>query len=136
MIAARTGDVRGSGVHLTASMLLTRALGRLDALLDFEIKTIVIGAWSRSREIRDYGKRSRRKPTTEFLLSLAEHVVRSEHHPPCWERPLSNIFRSVETQAKTVQIVPKPGGRSIGADRRLMGRSGSQGRCLSNRDLE
>ncbi len=80
-IIARTEDVRRSGVELPASMLLKRALSGLDALLDIDIKTILVGVWSRAREIRDYGERSRKEPTKEFLVSLAEHVVRSEHRP-------------------------------------------------------
>ncbi len=80
-IKARTENVRRSGVNLPASMLLKRALGRLDALLDIDIKAILVGAWSRTREIRDYGERSRKEPTKEFLVSLAEHVVRSQHRP-------------------------------------------------------
>jgi hypothetical protein len=76
--AAITRD-RGSGV--SRSMLGERALAHLDDLLDVDLKPILVGAWSRTRELRDYGERSRKDPGKDFLLTLAEHQVHTKHQP-------------------------------------------------------
>lgn len=74
-------EVHRSDTDLPRSVLAERALAHLDDLLDVDLKPILVGAWTRTRELRDYGERSRKEPAKDFLLTLAEHQVRSKHQP-------------------------------------------------------
>ena len=76
--ARQAGDDSAEG---PGSALTERALAQLDALLDVDVSSILAGAWNRARDIREYGERSRKDPEKDFLLSLSEHSVRSNHKP-------------------------------------------------------
>lgn len=50
-------------------------------LLDISILDILIGGWNTYRGLRKYLDKEKYPPTQSILVPLAEHTVKSEHHP-------------------------------------------------------
>jgi hypothetical protein len=50
-------------------------------LLDISILDVLVGGWNTYRGLRKYLDKEKYPPTQSILVPLAEHTVKSEHHP-------------------------------------------------------
>jgi len=79
-IGATVGGVAGPSA-LAWRMLPRVVAGHLGQLLDIGIGDILVGAWNKSRTLRQYLSKSAQSPGKETFLELAEHKVTSKHTP-------------------------------------------------------
>lgn len=63
------------------SFTATDVTKKIKDLLDIDVAGIMVGAWSKYREVLKYADSKQYPPTDTYLVSLAEHTVSSTHHP-------------------------------------------------------
>lgn len=56
-------------------------VNKIGDVLDIRLTDILIAAWQKYREIRKYSDSTAYPPGETFLVPLAEHTVKSAHHP-------------------------------------------------------
>ncbi len=56
-------------------------LKRVDDLLDISLPDILAGAYNKYRILRQYAEKGKYSPDETFLVPLADHTIKSEHHP-------------------------------------------------------
>ncbi len=56
-------------------------VSKIGDVLDIRLSDILVAAWQKYREIRKYSDSIAYPPGETFLVPLAEHTVRSIHHP-------------------------------------------------------
>jgi len=66
---------------LAPSAVVDAVTASLGAFLDIPFSTLIVGAWVRTRLLEQYCERSMRAPEETFVVSLAQHVVRSKYAP-------------------------------------------------------
>lgn len=67
------------GVHQTA--LAEAAAEKVPDLLNVKVMSILTGAWTKYELLKKYADRREYPPEEIVLLPLAEHTVKSDHHP-------------------------------------------------------
>jgi hypothetical protein len=75
----RKEAAKAPGVHQTA--LAETAADKLPDLLNVKVISILTGAWTKYELLKKYADRREYPPEETVLLPLAEHTVKSEHHP-------------------------------------------------------
>ena len=80
-------------------------------LLDIDIFDIFSGAWLKLKELQTYLDKTKHPPEEVSLVPLAEHTIRSEHHPQIeiliGEKQLFNITFDVLLEFKLTSFVLK-----------------------------
>lgn len=61
--------------------ILSQELSRLNELMDIDLAQILSRAWVKLHELRKYADETRYDSKETVWVSLAEHTVKSEHHP-------------------------------------------------------
>lgn len=54
---------------------------KIDELLNIDLAYIMVRAWNKYRILLKYRDREKYPPTETLLVPLAEHTIRSQHHP-------------------------------------------------------
>jgi hypothetical protein len=54
---------------------------KIEDLLDISVTDIMVSAWNKYRELQKYADSKQYSPDETFLVPLAEHTIKSEHHP-------------------------------------------------------
>jgi hypothetical protein len=93
---------KAPGVH--QSSLAETAADKLPDLLNVKVISMLTGAWTKYELLKKYADRREYPPEETVLLPLAEHTVKSEHHP-CVEilvngRPVGKITFDVTVSLK------------------------------------
>jgi len=77
--------------------------------LDVKLIDVVIGAWSKLKQLRDYCGRKSEDPDKPFSVALAEHEVHSNHQPSVdillGEKVIGRIVIDVELSLNLTGIV-------------------------------
>jgi hypothetical protein len=61
--------------------ILSQELSRINELMDIDLAQIVSRAWVKLHELHKYADETRYGSTETVWVSLADHVIKSEHHP-------------------------------------------------------
>lgn len=61
--------------------ILDQVADKIADLLNITIKDIMVGAWNNYHYLDKYLDRSRYAPDETILVPLAEHTIKSKHHP-------------------------------------------------------
>ena len=62
-------------------LILDQVVDKIADLLNITIKDIMIGAWSKYHYLSKYLDKSTYAPDETILVPLAEHTIKSKHHP-------------------------------------------------------
>ncbi|MEA5115602.1 MAG: hypothetical protein VB050_16410 [Geobacteraceae bacterium] len=66
---------------VTWPVAFSELLNKIGDVLDIRLTDILVAAWQKYRQIRKYSDSAAYPPGETFLVPLAEHTVRSTHHP-------------------------------------------------------
>lgn len=100
----------GFGLDQIDRQVLARHVAeRLHDALEVGIGQIMVRAWGRYRSLREHLDRSRQTPEEVLLVPLADHVVRSTHHPAidlmANERRVASFKFSAEVAIQLQEVV-------------------------------
>ncbi len=89
-------DAGGVGWPVSFSEIVNK----IGDVLDIRMTDILVAAWRKYREIRKYSDSAAYPPGETFLVPLAEHTVRSVHHPGIEilvdEHPVATVELEIE----------------------------------------
>ncbi|MGE3177816.1 MAG: hypothetical protein AB7O32_10115 [Vicinamibacterales bacterium] len=93
------------------SALTSAVRDSLVPLLDVRFSTVIVGAWTKSRLLRQYREKSREAPQDVFLLSLAKHAIRTKFKPAIEllinEKPVESLPLEIGVQLELQGLVLK-----------------------------
>ncbi len=76
-------------------MAFSEVIKKINDLLNIRILDILAAAWDKYRDLLKYADRNKYSPDETFFVQLAEHSIKSEHHPYIEilinDRPLTKI---------------------------------------------
>lgn len=67
--------------NLHWQLILKEVWGKVPELLDIKLVNIFSGAFNKAKELQKYTDQSKYPPDQEILAHLAEHTLKSLHHP-------------------------------------------------------
>ncbi len=62
-------------------MAFKEVVKKINDLLNIRVLDILAAAWNKYRELLKYAERNKYSPDETFLVQLAEHTIKSVHHP-------------------------------------------------------
>lgn len=80
-IAALKSRLEQEGSKVTFQAALDAVVGGAHSLLNIRIEDILLLTWKKCLSLREYLDKEKYPPEKTSLVPIAEHTIRSEHHP-------------------------------------------------------